>query len=148
RQRQHLAGRQVKVDTVDRTSASAAAQAEVDGEPAGRQDRLLGHDASLDEPAGRTRTHEATRSGPAGHSSTSVVAHSGRARGHRGWKAHPDGTAAGSGGSPPSPRGRPRAAGSPILGKAAARAPEYGCRGSPNSSWAGPISTTRPAYMT
>ena len=56
--------------------------------------------------------------------------------------------APGSGGSPASPEGANRAAGSPILGKDADSAAEYGCSGSVKTWSAGPRSTTRPAYIT
>ena len=54
----------------------------------------------------------------------------------------------GSGGSPGSPAGVNRAAGSPTRGNAADRAPAYGCSGAAKICSAGPDSTTRPAYIT
>ena len=51
-------------------------------------------------------------------------------------------------GRPPGPTGAIRKAGSPITGKAAASARVYGCAGAAKTSWLGPSSTIRPAYMT
>ncbi len=90
----------------------------------------------------------ATRAGPAGHRAVSTDVHSGSATGQRGWNEQPDGRSAGSGGSPPSPRGRSRDRSSPITGKAKASAWAYGCCAPVNTSCAGPSSTTRPAYIT
>jgi hypothetical protein len=52
----------------------------------------------------------------------SLVEHWGCATAHLGWKLHPGGTAAGSGGSPGSPRGLILVLTSPMIGNAQASA--------------------------
>nr|BFE87690.1 hypothetical protein GCM10020093_102910 [Planobispora longispora] len=84
----------------------------------------------------------------AGHSSTSRHAQDGSATGQRGWKEQPPGSRIGSGGSPPRPRGAMREAKSPTVGNASASALLYGCRAPVKTSRDGPVSTSRPAYIT
>ena len=63
---------------------------------------------------------------PLGHSSTSVDEQMSIAALQRGWNGQPLGSRRGSGGSPATPEGFIRNAGSPITGKAAPSARVYG----------------------
>ena len=64
-------------------------------------------------------TQAAARPSPAGHSSTSVDEQMSIAEAQRGWNGQPLGRWRGSGGSPGTPDGFMRNAGSPMIGKAA-----------------------------
>ncbi len=86
--------------------------------------------------------------GPAGHSWTGVLPQTSCTSGQRAAKGRPRPSAAGSGGSPGSPAGAMREAGSPMVGKARESARVYGYPGSSRSFREGPDSTSSPAYIT
>ena len=136
-QRQHLARTHLERHAVDRASGAEAHVRVVHRDERGSLTGCLPRGRTPHAGRARRRAARAPRHGR-------PRPRPGSAGGTRSLPAGGPGRA----GRPPDPVGCMRDAGSPIVGNAAASARVYGWCGDENSSWAGPSSTTRPAYIT